>query len=80
MPSGLRPAARWPWPVGDLALAGGRTRAQLHHRHHDTERTLRRAAQPHARGAEARGVAGVARRGAGRRAASQSYAGPLPCR
>ncbi len=52
--------------VGDLALAGGRTDPQLHDRHHDAERIVRQASQPDARGAEARGVAGLARRGAGR--------------
>ena len=32
--------------VGNLALAGGRARAQLHNPHQDTERIVRRASQP----------------------------------
>ena len=66
--------------MGDLALARRRTDPQLHDRDHDAERIVRQASQPDARGAEARGVADVARRGAGRSAASEGAAGPLPFR
>jgi SOS response associated peptidase (SRAP) len=63
--------------VRDLALAGGRTHPQLHDRHHDPERTLRGAAQPHARGAEA-SVARLARRVGGRYGAAQGAARAHP--
>jgi SOS response associated peptidase (SRAP)/CoA-transferase family III len=65
--------------LGELALAGRRENPQLHDRHHYAERTLRRASQPHARGAEARGVVGLARRGSGRYAASEGPAPPSRC-
>jgi SOS response associated peptidase (SRAP) len=65
---------------GDLALARGRTDPQLHDRHYDAERIVRQAPQPDARGIEARGVADVARRGAGRSAGCKGFAGPLPLR
>jgi hypothetical protein len=74
---------------GLMALAGlwenwrspaGRTHSQLCDRHYGAERIVRRAAQPHARGSPARGLAGMARRAAGPRAAPEGAAGPLPFR
>ena len=62
--------------VGELALAGRRADPQLRDRHDGAERIVRRASQPHARGPEARGVAGMARRGTGRRAASSRRCWP----
>ena len=88
-PTGKQPYAIGLKGGGLMAMAGlwetwrspaGRADPQLHDRHHDAERIVRRAAQPDARGAEARSVAGLARRGAGRCGASEGAAGPLPFR
>jgi hypothetical protein len=55
-------------------------RAQLRHRHHGAKRTVRQDPQPHARGPRARGLAGVARRGAGGRGTPEIALSPLPFR
>jgi putative SOS response-associated peptidase YedK len=49
-------------------------------RHHGAERIVRPAAQPHARGARARDLAGMARRGTGRYVAAEIPLSPLPFR
>jgi putative SOS response-associated peptidase YedK len=67
-------------PAFREAFQRRRARAQFHDRHDDAERIVRRASQPHAGGPEAAGLASMARRGTGRRAAAQSAAGPLPFR
>jgi hypothetical protein len=59
-------------------LAGGRARAQLHDRHHDAERIARGTSQPDARRTEARSLAAVARRSAGRRAELKALLAPYP--
>ena len=53
---------------GELAFAGRRVGSLLRDHHHTAERVVRRAPQPHARGAETRFMAGLARRTAGDRA------------
>ena len=67
-----------PAPRKDKLISAVRSRRirSFHDRDNDTERTLREALQPHARGAEARGVAAVTWRGAGRFAASEGAACP----
>ena len=62
--------------VGDMALARRRARAQLHDRHHRAERIVRGASQPHARGAEARGLAAMAWRAAGDGAGAKARCWP----
>ena len=47
--------------MGDLALKGWRADPQLHDRHHNAERALRRAPQPDARGFEAGDMADLGR-------------------
>ena len=88
-PTGKQPYAIGLKGGGLMAMAGlwetwrsprGRADPQLHDRHDDAERALRQASQPDARGAEARSVAGLARRGAGRSGASEGAACPLPFR
>jgi hypothetical protein len=56
--------------VGELAFANRRMDTQLCDHHHYAERIVRQAAQPHAGRAQARSLAGLARRGAGRPAAA----------
>jgi SOS response associated peptidase (SRAP) len=58
----------------------GERNPQLYDRDHDAERALRRASQPHARGAETCRLAGLARRGAGRCATSQGSTCPISIR
>ena len=65
-------------PVGDLALGGGRKDPQLHDRDDDTERIVRGASQPHARGAATRRMAVVARRTAGGLPQLKALLAPCP--
>jgi SOS response associated peptidase (SRAP) len=56
--------------MGKLALPGRRVGAQLRDYHHHAERIVRRASQPHARGAQTRYMVDLARRTGGRVAAA----------
>src|SRR6516162_10155447 len=65
---GLPIVASWhSQAYGELAFAGRRVGSLLRDHHHTAERVVRRAPQPHARGAETRFMAGLARRTAGDR-------------
>jgi hypothetical protein len=64
-PISLHHGARW--LVGELAFAGRRVGLLVRDHHDHTERVVRRAPQPDARGAETRCMAGMARRTAGDR-------------